>query len=206
MNGLIFLDMDGPMNSHDNMNAMTMAYRVWCENRGLNMADKNPEMTPYLYDYGKYCNYKFDPRCVSWLWYILESTHADIVISSTWRYIGLGAFQKFWEGRNMPGKLVGITPYGGYKITDETYGTEYHTTERGWEIQQFLHDLANKSIKESFCVPEIYDKQYESYIIIDDDKDMLPHQMPQFVQVNTRFGLDYRTAKLSVELLNNKVL
>lgn len=42
--------------------------------------------------------------------WIIEETGADIVISSTWRMSGLNIMQEMWRVRNLPGKVVGITP------------------------------------------------------------------------------------------------
>ena len=37
-------------------------------------------------------------------------THADIVIESSWKYLGLEAMQDMWKDRQLPGKVIGITP------------------------------------------------------------------------------------------------
>lgn len=91
----------------------------------------------------------------------------------------------------------------GYCISDETYGDECHTTMRGWDIQQFLNDLEKKTIPEFYCLPEIYDKNYTKYAILDDDTDMLERQLSHFVQTTHRYGLDYRAAGKIVAILND---
>lgn len=197
---LLFLDMDGVMNSQDNMNAMAMLQRKLSEKLGCNFNDV-PKGKDQIDEYNMH---RYDERCLRWLEYIILKTGCDLVISSTWRYKGLEKFTEMWKGRNCPGTIVGVTPFGAYGISDETYGKEYHTTERGWDIQQFLNDLKNHTIPESFRIESIYDKNYTKYAILDDDTDMLEHQLPYFVQTSHRFGLDYRTALQVIAILGEK--
>ena len=197
---LLFIDMDGVLNSHDNMNAMAMRQRILSEKIGC----KFNEVPDDKDQIDKYKMHRYDERCLCWLEYIILETSCDLVISSTWRYFGLEKFTEMWNGRNCPGKIVGVTPFGGYRISDETYGTEYHTTARGWDIQQFLNDLERHTIPESFRTNDIYDKNYTKYAILDDDTDMLKCQLPYFVQPSFRFGLDYRTAMQVISILGKE--
>lgn len=41
---------------------------------------------------------------------IIEKTGAKIVISSTWRMSGLSEMQRMWEMRDLPGKVIDVTP------------------------------------------------------------------------------------------------
>lgn len=52
----------------------------------------------------------FDPETVAELKRIVEETNADIVIESSWKYLGLEAMQQMWSDRNMPGKVIDVTP------------------------------------------------------------------------------------------------
>lgn len=52
----------------------------------------------------------FDPSCVSALEDIVRKTHASIVISSSWRELGINKLRQLWESLSMPGRLLGITP------------------------------------------------------------------------------------------------
>ena len=51
----------------------------------------------------------FDPEAVKQLQTIVDMTHADIVIESSWKYLGLEAMQDMWKDRQLPGKVKKIT-------------------------------------------------------------------------------------------------
>lgn len=54
---------------------------------------------------------KFDPNCVASLKMIIESTNADIVITSSWRhYLNPFSMRFMWRLRKMPGRVIGLTP------------------------------------------------------------------------------------------------
>lgn len=52
----------------------------------------------------------FHPEYVKNLAHIIEQTGAKIVISSTWRKAGLSEMQRMWEMRDLPGKVIDVTP------------------------------------------------------------------------------------------------
>ena len=53
----------------------------------------------------------FDPVCVDNMKLIIETTCADIVVTSTWKMkLGLDGIQTMWSERQLPGKVVGVTP------------------------------------------------------------------------------------------------
>ena len=54
--------------------------------------------------------YAFDPNAVANLAKIIVETGADIVVSSTWKFMGLSEMQEMWEERSLPGKIIDITP------------------------------------------------------------------------------------------------
>ena len=100
----------------------------------------------------------FHPHLVDNLKRIIDITGAKIVISSTWRMGNeLPGMRELWSDRGLPGEVIGITPNFMYK-----YGT---TLCRGKEIDAYLEEH-----------PEV-----EKYVIIDDDTDMEPHQLENFV-------------------------
>jgi len=86
---IIFLDFDGVMVTDRNL-AQLMANN-----------------SPLRDDYGA----KFDPICVGFLKQIIESTDAEIVVTSTWKMtLGLEGLQQMWDARQLPGKVIDITP------------------------------------------------------------------------------------------------
>ena len=86
MNKVIFLDIDGVLNT----------------NWWYTQMDRNTPKDKY--------GYAFDPKAVANLKRIVEETGANIVISSSWKCLGLTQMEEVWNDRNLPGKIIGITP------------------------------------------------------------------------------------------------
>lgn len=57
---------------------------------------------------------------------IIEATGANIVVSSSWRTMGINRLKTMWELRDMPGKIIGLTPS--------------MWTQRGGEIAEYLRE------------------------------------------------------------------
>ena len=55
----------------------------------------------------------FVPTCVDALRQIIDATAAKVVISSSWRDVGLDKLRAVWESNHMPGEVFGIIPEGG---------------------------------------------------------------------------------------------
>lgn len=123
--------------------------------------------------------------------YIIDSTNAKIVISSSWRCSGLKVMQDMWKKRNLAGEVIGITPY--VNVNNSLAFNE--RTERGLEIQSHIDD-----------------NNIVDYVILDDDSDMLPHQMNRFVRcsnnldhedcIDIGYGLTRKCAELAIYILN----
>ena len=45
--------------------------------------------------------------------------------------------------------------------------------------------------------------EIESYVILDDDSDMLPDQMNNFIRVDANIGLTYSDVCKAIKILNN---
>ena len=53
----------------------------------------------------------FDSLSVDCLRQIIDSTDAEIVVTSTWKMeMGLDGIRKMWCDRDLPGKVIGVTP------------------------------------------------------------------------------------------------
>lgn len=53
----------------------------------------------------------FDPNCVKNLKHIIDQTGADIVVSSSWKYLmTYRDFLDMWEYRGLPGFVTDVTP------------------------------------------------------------------------------------------------
>lgn len=120
---------------------------------------------------------------------IIDETDAKIVISSIWRASGCASIKEMWKVRSLPGDVIGITTLvGGYD-------------NRGAEIKEWLEDQRN------------YNETIDSYVIIDDDTDMLYNQRHNFVRTSENYhhvdhvegyGLTKECAWQAIKILNNK--
>lgn len=140
-------------------------------------------------DYGSI----FHKHFVDNLSWIIEQTGAKIVISSTWRFSGLDIMIEMWKVRNLPGEVIGITP----DFMHQT-GT---TLQRGKEIIAWIEEWEKINTK------------IKSYVIIDDDTDMEPEQLKNFVKTsgNTThsdfvdgggYGLTKECSQKVIDILN----
>ena len=131
----------------------------------------------------------FDAKAVANLAKIIEETGAEIVISSSWKNIGLVELQNMWRDRGLPGKLVDITPdYMSDEILlkEDSANVDY-LYERGSEIQGWLL---------------LHGDDVGRYVIIDDMDDILPKQQFHFVQTDPEVGITNDDVKKVVHLLN----
>ncbi len=162
---VLFLDIDGVLNT-----------KWWYTQMGKN--------TPK----DKY-GYAFDPKAIANLKRIVEETGASIVISSSWKCMGLSQIEEMWDIRNLPGKIVGITPNS---VSDELLlNADIDSIElfhiRGEEIKEWL---------------KMHEKHVRNYAIIDDMDNMLPEQQSHFVQTNPEVGITEEDAQKTIEILN----
>lgn len=109
---------------------------------------------------------------------IVKETGCKIVVSSTWR--------KLPETRK---RLVRALGYRGLSVHGWTT-TEYFMERqiRGHEIQKWLDEH----------------QPIDSYCIVDDDCDMLPEQMDNFVRTDPMRGLTDEDANQIIRILNNE--
>lgn len=109
----------------------------------------------------------FDDTAVSNLQKLIEQTGAKIVVSSTWRFNQtVNSMQNTLAERGLKCEVVGLTPDG------EKINGLYRAVPRGNEIKQWLDPHT----------------EVEKYLIIDDDSDMLPEQLDNFVQCDFEDG------------------
>ena len=170
MRKIIFLDFDGVLNTEHYQGLLMYQGKPWQDEHGA----------------------FFDPDAVSNLKKIVDSTHADIVIESSWKYLGLTAMQEMWEIRQLPGKVVGITPSS---VSDE-WLLSADLSEiapamghcKGMEIASWLADNAKGNTK---------------YVIIDDEYVILESQQPYFILTNPHEGITKEDAERAISILNN---
>ena len=120
-------------------------------------------------------------------------THADIVIESSWKYLGLEAMQDMWKDRQLPGKVIGITPSA---ISDNILlSTDLDVLDssmlhcKGAEIASWLHENNMHEVP---------------YVIIDDEYVILESQLPHFILTNPYDGLIEKLAMRAIGILNRQ--
>ena len=169
MRKIIFLDLDGVLN--------TEKYQAELQYKGCPKQD----------EFGAI----FDSNAVARLKHIIDATGADIVVQSSWKCLGLDAMQEMWTARNLPGKIIDITPS---KVTDEyllkTDISSFDVSNfpfKGLEIDSWL---------------TAHNKQTINYVIIDDEDVILDSQFSCFIQTNPHDGLTKTVADRAISILN----
>ena len=163
---VIFLDIDGVLNTQDWHSRMT-------------------KDTPRD-EFG----WAFDLVAVENLAHIIKETGASIVISSSWKFLGLAKLREMWKIRNLPGIVLDITPN---TISDELL-LNANLDEmklgvcRGNEIKEWLSK---------------HKGEVSNYVIIDDFDDLLPEQDDHVVLTDTLIGITEFDAEKAITILNN---
>ncbi|MBE6229759.1 MAG: hypothetical protein E7119_04110 [Bacteroidales bacterium] len=152
MTKIIFLDFDGVLN--------TEHYQGLLQSQGK----------PWQDEYGAF----FDPKAVKQLKRIIDATDADIVVESSWKYLGLDAMKELWKVRNLPGTIIDITP----SLLGKNIGVE---------IASWLSKYAKQDIR---------------YVIIDDEYVILDSQLPHFILTNPYEGITEEQANRAISMLN----
>lgn len=115
---------------------------------------------------------------------ITELTGAKIVITSTWRlgHTDNGLRELFNEA-GITGEMVGQTA-----VLDVVSGQ--YDLPRGCEIDQFIQTMDRGLV--------------DTYVILDDDADMLYKQRDNFIQVNGKYGLTADEVLKAIDILNKE--
>ena len=152
MNKILFLDFDGVLNTEHYQGLLQYQGKPWQD------------------EYGDF----FDPKAVKQLKRIIDATDADIVVESSWKYLGLDAMKELWEVRNLPGTIIDITP-------------SLLGKNKGVEIASWLSKYAKQDIR---------------YVIIDDEYVILDSQLPHFILTNPYEGITEEQANRAISMLN----
>lgn len=168
---IIFFDFDGVLNTEYHQRQLQFEGKIWQDRHGAS----------------------FDPEAVKQLQAIVDKTHADIVIESSWKYLGLEAMQEMWQDRQLPGRVIDITPS---VISDslllsadleQTSPSALHC--KGAEIASWFNDNGMKNA---------------SYVIIDDEYVIMESQLPHFILTNPYDGLTEELAMRAINILNQQ--
>ena len=152
---VIFLDFDGVLNPLGNED-------VRCKLWNLDNSIKSKDNYGYL----------FDETCVRWLHYILLKTDAYIVVSSSWRWIGLESLREMWQDRDYPNSIFAITRPSTFD-------------KRSEDIDIYIK---NNNI--------------DRYCIIDDIDMFENHHKNKLVITESGVGLERRSASKAIDILN----
>lgn len=147
----LFLDIDGPLNT-----------------------GRNDYLDPDRY------GHHFDDVAVRNLRRIVEETGAGIVVSSSWRHMGLEKIREIWKAWRHPGDIVGCTP--------GAWGSGRVFSSRGEEIRQWLAENA---------------ETVDAYVILDDmdNQEALDEQKDYWITVNPHTGISFDDATKAIGLL-----
>ena len=169
MNKIIFLDFDGVLNTEFYQKVLNQQCENWQDEHGA----------------------LFDPNAVMQLKRIIDATNADIVVESSWKYLGLDTMKELWEVRNLPGRIIGITP--------STISDEYLLSSDLENIHPSM--LHCKGIEISSWLSK-YETQDFRYVIIDDEYVILDSQLPHFILINPYEGITEEQANKAISILN----
>lgn len=161
---IVFLDIDGVLNS-----------QLFYQERFRERSNRDTIITDeeiYLHD-------NIDKKAVSFLNNLCKDIDAKVVISSTWRK------NRTVEDLQQLFKIVG----GTFDIIDKTLFLDMShlaigtSIPRGFEIEVWLRSNIN------FDKHGMYPYQFQRYVILDDDSDMLYVQRNNFFQTDSYCGL-----------------
>lgn len=152
MTKIIFLDFDGVLNTEHYQDLLQYQGKPWQD------------------EYRAF----FDPKAVKQLKRIIDATDADIVVESSWKYLGLDVMKEMWIARDLPGKVIDITP-------------SLLGKNKGVEIASWLSKYAKQDIR---------------YVIIDDEYVILDFQLPHFILTNPYEGITEEQANRAISMLN----
>lgn len=138
---LVFLDIDGVLNSS----------KWWQERQHVSWTDE-----------------QIDPRAVAILNLIALSDITRIVVSSTWRMMGLQNVRNVLERVGVQARVIGVTP--------DLWRTE-GDYRRGKEISKWLEENDRD--------------RFGAYIVIDDDFDAGIGHAPRFIKTDVCVGLTH---------------
>lgn len=169
MNKIIFLDFDGVLNTEYYQELLQFQGKPWQDVHGA----------------------YFDPNAVKQLERIIDATDADIVVESSWKYLGLDAMKELWKVRNLPERIIDITPSTTsdeylLNVDLDDFSNKMHHC-KGLEISSWLSEKGLSNTR---------------YVIIDDEYVVLESQLSNFILANPYEGITEEQANKAISILN----
>ena len=173
---VLFLDIDGVLNSEN-----WFAYRIYCVKNNMvnilmNFVDTDDRNIKHKLT-------MLDDRAIANLNRIIEETGCKVVLSSSWRS-SIESENIFTQNLL---KLKGFK-YELYDVTPRLWFNDF-SIRRGEEIKLWMDKESEKN-------------EIESFVILDDDSDILPEQMNNFIHIDGQVGLTDRDVFTAIEILN----
>lgn len=131
----------------------------------------------------------FDSDAVANLAEIVSKTGAVIVISSSWKCLGLDEIRKIWQENELPGRVIDITP-------DSVSDDELLNADIA-DINSFY--IRGNEIKEWLA---LHKDDVNHYVILDDSNDFLPDQLSHLVKTDPAKGLSLTEVGRAISLLS----
>jgi hypothetical protein len=160
----------------------------------------------------------FDKRCMDNLWKIVKQTGAKIVVSSSWRTGNLQLTKEALMGGGFYDVLLDEIVGETIRKWDFTVDGSYLKIVRGNEIGTWVdrnlrypwHE--NKDMHDQYAIlnedgsfqkmrSNVLGKDY-SYVILDDDNDMLFCQRNHFIHTNGYVGIEDSDVGKAIHILN----
>ena len=166
---IIFLDFDGVLNTEHYQGLLQFQGKPWQD------------------EHGAY----FDPNAIKQLERIIDATDAHIVVESSWKYLGLDAMKELWNVRNLPGRIIDITPSTTsdeylLNLDLDNFSNKMHHS-KGLEISSWLSEKGRPNTR---------------YVIIDDEYVVLESQLSNFILTNPYEGITEEQANKAISILN----
>ena len=168
---LVFLDFDGVLNSSEFAAHLYRNNESAQDEKGLDL---------------------FDPQTIDCMNRIVDATGAKIVVTSSWRYLGLAKLQELWKERGLHGEIIGMT---SLHVVDELI------LEKGLE---WLEEEMNGSPRSEEIAHWLKSYNINANYVILDDLPMPKEFQPHAVQVNPKVGLTDIEIEQAIQILNSK--
>lgn len=187
MRNIIFLDIDGVLNCE-------IGYKY-------NECQYVEFINEYTHEMSHYQSFYAPAKHL--LNKLIMDTHADIVISSSWKGMGIEWLKQVWRQEDMCGDIIGVT--------DSLRHIDFNIP-RGVEIVKWLLDNDYRNINWSKEVQQDYmtKSNINNFIIIDDDSDMLYNQRNHFVHTlndpTNKMGFNQGHYEYALKILSKSII
>ena len=122
---------------------------------------------------------------------IVDETDAKIIVSSSWRADTIeNTINRSFNLQSEHNDTITWFINNLYDVTPGISDEQYKGTGRGGEIQTYLD----------------HHQEFDNYVILDDDSDMLDTQLYHFVQTNFEDGITETEANRAIKILNKKYI